>query len=93
MQSSTIHIKVTPELAKALKSLSHKRGTSVSELVRQAILSCYQLEILIDRLNFPRGHSWTGTSFLELLRKPLQKKLLANNSHKPDAPHPLVIRS
>jgi hypothetical protein len=46
MQSSTIHIKVTPELAKALKSLSQKRETSVGELVRQAIHSCYQLDLL-----------------------------------------------
>jgi hypothetical protein len=46
MQSSTIHIKVTPELADALKSLSQKRETSVGELVRRAILSCYQLDIL-----------------------------------------------
>jgi len=46
MQSSTIHIKVKPELAKGLKSLSRKRETSVGELVRQAVLSCYQLELL-----------------------------------------------
>ncbi len=46
MQSSTLHIKIKPELAKALKSLSVKRETSVGELVRQAILSCYQLDFL-----------------------------------------------
>ena len=46
MQSSTIHIKVKPELAKGLKALSRKRETSVAELVRQAVLSCYQLELL-----------------------------------------------
>jgi predicted HTH domain antitoxin len=46
MQSSTIHIKVKPELAKGLKALSRKRDTSVGELVRQAVLSCYQLELL-----------------------------------------------
>ena len=46
MQSSTIHIKVKPELAKGLKALSRKRETSVGELVRQAVLSCYQLELL-----------------------------------------------
>jgi predicted HTH domain antitoxin len=37
---------VKPELAKGLKALSRKRETSVGELVRQAVLSCYQLELL-----------------------------------------------
>jgi hypothetical protein len=46
MQSSTIHIKVKPELAKDLKVLSRKRETSVGELVTQAVLSCYQLDLL-----------------------------------------------
>jgi predicted HTH domain antitoxin len=46
MQSSTLHIKVTPEVANALKVLSKKRETSVGELVRQAVHSCYQLDML-----------------------------------------------
>jgi len=46
MQSSTLHIKVKPELAKSLKALAGKRETSVGDLVRQAVLSCYQLELL-----------------------------------------------
>jgi len=46
MQSSTLHIKVKPRLAKGLKSLSKKRETSVGELVRQAVVSCYQLDLL-----------------------------------------------
>ena len=46
MQNSTLHIKVSPELAKALKALSLKREETVSELVRRAVLSCYQLEII-----------------------------------------------
>ena len=46
MQSSTLHVKVAPEIAKALKSLSRKRETSVGELVRRAVLSCYQLDML-----------------------------------------------
>lgn len=46
MQSSTLHIKVKPELAEGLKALSRKRETSVGELVRQAVLSCYQLDLL-----------------------------------------------
>jgi len=35
-----------PELAKGLKELYKKRETSVGDLVRQALLSCYQLEFL-----------------------------------------------
>jgi hypothetical protein len=46
MQSSTLHIKVTPEVASALKALSKKRETSAGEWVRQAVHSCYQLEVL-----------------------------------------------
>lgn len=46
MQSSTLHIKIKPELAEGLKKLSRKRETSVGDLVRKAVLSCYQLELL-----------------------------------------------
>lgn len=46
MQKSTLHIKIKPELAEGLKSLSTKKETTVGELVRQAIISCYQLELL-----------------------------------------------
>ena len=46
MQNSTLHVKVTPEMARALKKLSEKKDAPVGELVRQAILSCYQLELL-----------------------------------------------
>jgi hypothetical protein len=45
MQSSTIHIKVKAELAKGLKALARKRETSVGELVRQAVISCYQIDM------------------------------------------------
>ena len=46
MQNSTLHIKVKPELAKGLKVLARKRETSVGELIRQAVLSCYQIDLL-----------------------------------------------
>lgn len=46
MQNSTLHIKVKPDLAKGLKALSKKKETSVGELVRRAVISCYQLELL-----------------------------------------------
>ena len=46
MQNATLHIKVKPEIAKGLKLLSKKRETSVGELIRQAVSSCYQLELL-----------------------------------------------
>ncbi len=45
MQSTTLHIKVKPEVARGLKDLSSKRHTSVEELVRQAVISSYQLEL------------------------------------------------
>lgn len=46
MQNTTLHIKLNPETAKGLKLLSKKRETSVGELIRQAVFSCYQLELL-----------------------------------------------
>ena len=46
MQNSTLHIKVRPELAKGLKVLAKKRETSVGELIRKAVLSCYQIDLL-----------------------------------------------
>jgi DNA-directed RNA polymerase specialized sigma24 family protein len=46
MQNATLHIKVKPEIAEGLKKLSRKRVTSVGELVRQAVLSCYQADLL-----------------------------------------------
>lgn len=46
MQNSTIHIKVKPSLAEGLKALSKQRATSVGELVRQALISCYQLDLM-----------------------------------------------
>ncbi len=48
MQNSTLHIKVKPELAKGLKELSRKKETSVGELVRRAVTSCYLLDGHID---------------------------------------------
>lgn len=45
MQSSTLHIKVEKQVATGLKELAKKRNESVGELVRQAIQSCYQLEM------------------------------------------------
>lgn len=46
MQNATLHIKVKPEIAKGLKKLSKKRETSVGELIRQTVFSCYQVELL-----------------------------------------------
>ena len=58
MQSSTLHIKIKPEVAKGLKLLSKKRDVSVGELVRQAVSSCYQLELL--DLNQKQKHTVTA---------------------------------
>ena len=49
MQNSTLHIKVKPEIAKGLKKLSRKKETSVGELVRRAVTSCYLLDGSINR--------------------------------------------
>lgn len=46
MQNATLHIKVKSEIATGLKELSKKRETSVGELVRQALLSCYQIDLV-----------------------------------------------
>lgn len=45
MKNSTIHIKVTPEIAQGQKELSRKKDTSVGELVIKAVISCYQLDL------------------------------------------------
>lgn len=44
MHASSLRIELKPDLAEGLKALSRKRETSVEELVRQAIVSCYQFE-------------------------------------------------
>ena len=46
MNSATLHVKVSPETAKALKELAKRRGQSVGELVRNAVTSCYQTEMI-----------------------------------------------
>ena len=46
MQSATLHIKVKPKIAEGLKALSKKRNVSVGELIRQAVISSYQLEFI-----------------------------------------------
>lgn len=45
MNTSTLHIKVDPKLARGLKNLARKRNVPVGELVRQAVASSYQLEL------------------------------------------------
>ena len=54
MQSATLHIKVKPELASGLKELSQKRKMSVGELVRQAVLARYQLDLSLSLDNKQR---------------------------------------
>jgi hypothetical protein len=55
MHNTTLHIKVRPELAEGLKKLSQKRETSVGALVREAVISCYQLDLL--HLNEKQRHA------------------------------------
>ena len=41
-----LHIKIAPEINQVLKQLGKARGVSVSELIRQALMSCYQLDMM-----------------------------------------------
>lgn len=45
MRSSTLHIKVRPVFAQKLKLLAKKRSVPVGELVREAVVASYQLEL------------------------------------------------
>ena len=45
-QTSTLHIKIDPDLAKGLKALAERRRRSVSDLVRHAVSACYQVDLL-----------------------------------------------
>lgn len=42
----TLHIKIGHEINAELKLLGKARGMSVSELIRQALFVCYQLDML-----------------------------------------------
>ena len=46
MNTATLHVEVTPETADGLRRLAKARGESVGELVRQAVGSCYQVELM-----------------------------------------------
>ncbi|MFA6293406.1 MAG: hypothetical protein WC637_16595 [Victivallales bacterium] len=45
MQTATLHIKVSPEFAGSLKKIASKRGESVGEIVRQAVVASFQTEM------------------------------------------------
>lgn len=42
----TLHIKVTHEFNAVLKQLGKSRGVTVSDLIRQALATCYQVDML-----------------------------------------------
>lgn len=44
--SSTLHIKVEPALARGLKAVSRTRKRTMGDLVRTAVVACYQTEFL-----------------------------------------------
>ncbi len=46
MQTSTLHIKVSPEFAGSLKKIARRKGESVGEIVRQAVISSFQTEMM-----------------------------------------------
>lgn len=60
MNTATLHIKVSPEMAEGLKQLAKSRGQPVGELVRQALSSCYQTELL----GLPRSQKLAVDAFL-----------------------------
>lgn len=45
-RNTTLHIKISSDIAKGLRHLAEQRHLSVSELVRLALNSCYQIETL-----------------------------------------------
>lgn len=45
-QTATLHIKVEPALAKELKGLARSRKRTMGELVRSAVIACYQTEFM-----------------------------------------------
>ena len=46
MQNATLHVKINPEFASSLRKMASVRGASVGELVRQALISTYQADML-----------------------------------------------
>jgi len=46
MQNATLHVKIKPEFASSLRKMASVRGASVGELVRQALISTYQADML-----------------------------------------------
>ena len=45
-QEATLHIKINSTAARALKDLARRRRQTMGELVRQAIVACYQPSLL-----------------------------------------------
>lgn len=45
-QTATLHIKIDPKIAKSLKAIAIKRKQTVGELVRYAVIACYQPAML-----------------------------------------------
>lgn len=45
-QTATLHVKIEPAVAGQLKRISHRHGVTMGELVRRAISSCYQTEMI-----------------------------------------------
>lgn len=42
----TLHVKIDHSINNELKKLAKARSSTVSELIRQALVSCYQVELL-----------------------------------------------
>lgn len=66
MQTSTLHIKVSPDFAASLKKIALKRGESVGEIVRQAVISSYQPEMLELPIHQKRGLEAYSGGFISI---------------------------
>jgi predicted HTH domain antitoxin len=45
-QSATMHVKVEPVMIRGLKSLARSRKRTMGDLVRAAVIACYQSDLL-----------------------------------------------
>lgn len=61
MDKATLNVEVSRETVRSLEQLSRARGESVDDLVRAALVSCYQTELL----HLPQGQKRAIEAYLE----------------------------
>lgn len=94
----TLHIKVAHEFNEVLKHLGKVRGVTVSELIRQALVTCYQLDMigLSERqkqaveayrggfISLGKLSELMGRSAVEVRKWLLEHSISQNNSYAED---------